>query len=127
VAEIAAAGRVGIDVEPWAAAAALSPIELDCVTAVQLKILDGKCKMNPAEKAVMARIYDVTKTRPGKLLGDDVHRLIAAAYRDAGESMKMRVYEQRLYAETMIGRPTMKAFKAMLRTEGLIGIPNSEA
>lgn len=102
-------------------AASLSPIELDCVTAVQLKILDGKCKMNADEKAVMARIYAVTKSRPGKLLGNDIHRLIAEARVDAGEAMRMRVYEQRLYAETMIGRPAMKVFKAMLRAESLIG------
>jgi hypothetical protein len=40
--------------------------------------------------------------------------------------MKMRVYEQRLYAEIMIGRPTMKAFKAMLCAEGLIGNRSKE-
>ena len=110
-----------VAVESWARAASLNPIELDCVTAVQLKILDGKCKMNPEEKAVMARIYAVTRTRPGKLLGEDIHRLIAEAQLDTDDAMRMRVYEQRLYAETMIGRPTMKAFKAMLRAEGLIG------
>lgn len=110
-----------VDVEAWAEAARLSPVELDCVIAIQLKVIDGKCKMTPEGKAVMSRIYAVTKTRPGKLLGDGIHRLIAAAQHDASEAMKMRVYEQRLYAETMIGRPTMKAFKAMLRAEGLIG------
>ena len=103
----------------------MSPIELDCITAVQLKILDGKCKMNSEEKAVMARIYTVTKSCPGKLLGDDTHRLIAEAKHDNSEAMRMRVYEQRLYAETRIGRPTMKAFKAMLRAEGLIGNADS--
>lgn len=110
-----------IDVEAWAEAAALSPIELDCVTAVMLKILDGKCKMSSGEKTVMARIYAITKTRPGKLLGSDIHQLIAEAEEDAGEAMKMRIYEQRLYAETMISRPVMKGFKARLRSEGLIG------
>jgi len=114
-----------VDVEAradtWAKTATLSFVELDCVTAVMLKILDGKCKMSPEEKAVMARIYAITKVRPGKLLGEDIHRLIAEAATDTSEAMKMRVYEQRLYAETMVGRPTMKAFKAMLRGEGLIG------
>ena len=116
-----------MDIETWAEAATLSPIELDCITAIQLKILDGKCKMSSEGKAVMSRIYAVTKARPGKLLGDDIHRLISEAEGDRSEAMRMRVYEQRLYAETMIGRPTMKAFKAMLRSEGLIGNPNPEA
>jgi len=114
--------RMPIDIESWAEMASLSPVELDCVTAVMLKILDGKCKMSAGEKAVMARIYAVTKFRPGKLLGDDIHRLIVEAAGDESEAMKMRVYEQRLYAETMIGRPTMKSFKAMLRSEGVIGV-----
>jgi len=113
--------RMPINVEAWAEAATLSPVELDCITAVMLKILDGKCKMMPEEKVVMARIYAVTKGRPGSLLGENIHRLIAEAAGDGSEVMKMRVYEQRLYAETMIGRSTMKAFKAMLRSEGLIG------
>ena len=113
-----------IDVEAWAQAATLTPIELDCVTAVQLKILDGKCKMNVEEKAVMARIYAVTKSRPGRLLGDGLHSLIAEAQVDTSEAMRMRIYEQRLYAETMIGRPSMKDFKSMLRSEGLIGNTN---
>lgn len=113
--------EVAIDVEAWVEAARLSPVELDCVTAILLKVIDGKCKMSSEGKAVMSRIYAVTKSRPGKLLGEDTHQLIAEAEHDTGEAMKMRVYEQRLYAETMIGRPTMKAFKAMLRSEGLIG------
>ena len=68
---------------------------------MQLKILDGKCKMNSEEKAVMAGIYTATKSCPGKLLGDDIHRLIAEAKHDNSEAMRLRVYEQRLYAETM--------------------------
>lgn len=118
--------EVAIDVEAWAESAKLSPVELDCVTAIQLKVIDGKCKMSPEGKTMMSRIYAVTKSRPGRLLGEDIHRLIAEAGHDTGEAMKMRVYEQRLYAETMIGRPTMKAFKAMLRAEGLIGNKTSE-
>ena len=31
----------------------LSPTQIDCAVAVMLKILDGKCKMRPAEKVVM--------------------------------------------------------------------------
>lgn len=115
------------DPATWAAARDLEPIHLDCVTAVMLKILDGKCKMSEEEKAVMAVVYEVVKDRPGKLLGSDVHQLIADARGRQDEDFVMRVYEQRLYAETMITRPVMKAFKAMLRQEGVIGRNREEA
>ena len=34
--------------------------------------------------------------------------------------MVERIYEQRLLAETAISRPVMKAYKAMLRTAGVL-------
>jgi len=105
----------------WARQRALEPVHIDCITAVMLKILDGKCKMSGADKAVMTLLYDAVKTRPGSLLGADIHHLIAEARRDLNEAMRMHIYEQRLYAETRISRPVMKAFKAMLRAEGVTG------
>jgi hypothetical protein len=105
----------------WARGRAFEPIHIDCITAVMLKILDGKCKMSEADKAVVSVLYDAVKSRPGKLLGDPIHTLIAEARHDLNETMCMRIYEQRLYAETMISRPVMKAFKAMLREEGITG------
>jgi hypothetical protein len=36
------------------------------------------------------------------------------------EAMVERIYEQRLLAETMISRPVMKAYKAMLRSSGIL-------
>ncbi len=38
----------------WVREHPLSPIHVDCATAVMLKILDGKCKMDAEEKLVMA-------------------------------------------------------------------------
>jgi hypothetical protein len=108
-------------VAAWAEQAELDPVHVDCATAVMLKILDGKCKMNAREKAVMAVIYEVVKDRPGKLLDPAVHALIAEARAEPGDGILERVYEQRLLAETMISRPVMKGFKAMLRQEGIIG------
>jgi hypothetical protein len=37
-----------------------------------------------------------------------------------------RIYEQRLLAETMISRPVMKAYKAMLRASGVLATAQSE-
>ena len=105
----------------WAASAHLEPHEIDCATALMLKIIDGKCKMNAGEKAVMAVIYDVVRERPGKHLDEADHRLIAQARSNPDEALLARVYERRVLAETMISRPVMKAYKAMLREVGVLG------
>lgn len=107
-------------VAAWVAAHPLSPIHVDCATAVMLKILDGKCKMRETEKPLMERLYDAVKSQPGQVLETAVHDLIAVARDDPSEDMKMRVYEQRMLAETAITRPVMKGFKAMIRSEGLL-------
>ena len=110
----------------WAAASTLEPLQLDCVTAIMLKILDGKCKMGQQEKDAIAVVYDMVKARPGKLLGAAHHDLIAAARQGLDEGLVARVYEQRLYAESMIGRPVMKAFKASLRQQGVLAAAAAE-
>lgn len=110
----------------WARQAALTPTDIDCTTTVMLKILDGKCKMNPQEKEIIAIIYDVVKDRPGHILDDTDHRLIALARQGMDDALVERIYEQRLIAETMISRPVMKAYKAMLRTSGVLATAQSE-
>ncbi|NHN77857.1 hypothetical protein HA520_11285 [Azotobacter chroococcum] len=104
----------------WAEEHPLSPPHVDCATAVMLKILDGKCKMPPTEKLVMALLYEQVKQRPGEKLGADIHQLIADARKRLDEDMQFLIYEKRVLAETMISRPVMKGFKAMLRERGLL-------
>ncbi len=111
----------GVDVVRWAADNALAPIEVDCATAVMLKIIDGKCKMSEAEKQIMAQLYDAVKARSGLHLSEDIHCLIAASRQVASEATKLHIYEKRVLAETMISRPAMKGFKARLREAGLFG------
>ena len=53
-------------VAAWVAAHALTPSDIDCATAVMLKILDGKCKMSEVDKLVMAALYDAVRDRPGQ-------------------------------------------------------------
>jgi len=106
--------------QDWAAAAVLEPAEIDCATAVMLKILDGKCKMPAAERTIMMQVYDALKKRPGKCLGPDFHELILAARVAPGHALLEYIYEQRVLAETMISRPVMKDFKARLRHEGVL-------
>jgi len=107
------------DVVRWAAAHPLAPAHVDCATAVMLKILDGKCKMAEVEKAVMAQLYDAVKGREGLLLGAAAHALIAQARGKDDPQLRELIYERRVLAETMISRPVMKGFKALIREQGL--------
>lgn len=105
----------------WARRAPLEPIQVDCITTLMLKILDGKCKMAGSEKEAVAVIYDAIQPRPGALLDPAVHALIARARPRPDAGQVEAIYEQRLLAETMLSRPVMKGFKAWLRAEGVIG------
>lgn len=106
-------------VAAWVAAHSLTASDVDCATAVMLKILDGKCKMGEVDKQVMAHLYDAVKDRPGLRFGDPFHTLIASARQQADEALKNFIYEKRVLAETAISRPVMKSFKAMIRQQGL--------
>jgi hypothetical protein len=108
-----------IHVSSWVRKHPLTPIHIDCATAVMLKILDGKCKMGDEEKVVMAMLYEAVKHQTGELLGEDIHQLIAQVQHPLTDEMKMFIYEKRLLAETAISRPIMKGFKAMIREQGL--------
>ena len=107
----------------WSKVHPFEPIEVDCATTVMLKILDGKCKMKPASKVVMELLYDAVKHCDGKLLGDDIHALINTSRYNLTDELKNRIYEQRLLAETMVSRPVMKQFKAMIKEQGLFDSP----
>ena len=107
------------EVAAWVSAHPLSASDVDCATAVMLKILDGKCKMGAVDKVVMACLYDSVKDRPGQRFGDEFHALIASARSNASEALKNFIYEKRVLAETAISRPVMKTFKAMIRQQGL--------
>lgn len=63
----------------WLKLNTLLPIQIDCVTTVMLKILDGKCKMRLEEKIVMALLYDQIKNEQGHCLTTETHTLIADA------------------------------------------------
>jgi len=115
-------------VADWLQAHPLVPSDVDCATTVMLKIIDGKCKMGALDKVVMAHLYDALKDRPGQRFGDEFHHLIAVARGDTSEASRNFIYEKRVLAETAISRPVMKAFKAMIRQQGLFaGMPAEEA
>ena len=113
-------------VASWVQAHPLSRSDVDCATTVMLKILDGKCKMGSVDKVVMEALYDALKDRPGLRFGDAFHALIAEARRESSEALRSFIYEKRVLAETELSRPVMKAFKAMIREEGLFAGMASE-
>lgn len=111
-------------IKQWAERAILSEGEVDCIIAVMMKILDGKCKMPENEKHIMEQLYRITSPRTGKHLKERYHRFISQHLnRDRttiSEQDILAIYEQRVLAETQISRPVMKTFKARLRTESIL-------
>jgi hypothetical protein len=99
----------------WAQTAPLDPIQVDCVTAVMLKILDHKCKMPPEEQMALMAIYSVVKERQGQLFDHSIHAEIAQALQLGGCAGYERIHELRLFAEATIPKPVMKHFKRYLR------------
>lgn len=62
------------DVAAWLAEHPLTHENIDCVTAVMLKALDGKCKMTGTDKQFIAELYELIKRDPGVHLGSEIHR-----------------------------------------------------
>jgi hypothetical protein len=105
----------------WAADASLDPLQIDCVTAVMLKILDHKCKMSPEEQIALMAIYSVVKDRQGLLFDEEMHQAIHNAMNVSQSAMGERIHQLRLQAEAQIPKPVMKYFKRYLR-ESLYGV-----
>lgn len=105
----------------WAEDAPLDPLQVDCVTAVMLKILDHKCKMSPEEQIALMAIYSVVKDRESLFFDETIHQAIQnslhALHGDTGEL----IHQLRLQAEAIIPKPVMKHFKRYLR-ESLYGV-----
>jgi hypothetical protein len=104
----------------WARQQRFTPQQLDCTTAVVLKILDGKCKMLPGEKVAVIAIYQVVRQQGGELFDSEVHRLIDLALQQEKPKLAEPIHQLRLTAESLIPKPVMKRYKSMLR-DGLFG------
>jgi hypothetical protein len=105
----------------WAETAPLDALQIDCVTAVMLKILDNKCKMSAEEQIAMMAVYEVVKHRQGLLLDNAVHQEIESARHCIDPLKSERIHALRLQAEQIIPKPLMKHFKSYLR-ESLYGV-----
>ncbi|MDD2701375.1 MAG: hypothetical protein PHH36_09070 [Sideroxydans sp.] len=104
----------------WALEIGFDAVQVDCTTAVVLKILDNKCKMSPGEMAAIMAIYDVVHHRSPPMLGEAVHEAIRAFRHEASEAACASIHQLRVQAEAQILKPVMKNYKAFLR-DGLFG------
>ncbi len=119
-----------VTIHDWLQAHPLSVMDLDCITTIKLKIMDGNCKMNLLDKQVISRVYQAINKEYESILGDDIHEFIVEhTDSTSDEARTLAVYETRLLAETKISRPVMKAFKARIRARGIyeldLGIPST--
>jgi hypothetical protein len=105
----------------WAQTTPLDPLQIDCVTAVMLKILDNKCKMLPEQQMALIAVYSVVKERKGLLLDASVHQEIDKAMELGDQDAMDRIGELRLLAEASIAKSVMKHFKRYLR-DSLYGV-----
>ena len=104
----------------WAIETGFNAEQVDCTTAVVLKILDNKCKMSPGEMAAILAIYDVVHQMYPPMLGTEVHEAIRALRTEATDKARASIHRLRVQAEAEIPKPVMKNYKAFLR-DGLFG------
>lgn len=104
----------------WALETGFDAVQVDCTTAVVLKILDGKCKMSQGEMAAIMAIYDVVHHSSAPMLGAAVHEAIRAMRTQDSDEARERIHSLRVQAEAEIPKPVMKSYKAFLR-DGLFG------
>ncbi|MDP1924884.1 MAG: hypothetical protein Q8K57_08890 [Thiobacillus sp.] len=104
----------------WAIRAAFTSEQVDCTTAVVLKILDNKCKMLPGEKLAVMAIYDVVRHLSAPMFDGTAHAAISVARLQPDPTVLEAIHPLRVYAEAAIPKPVMKHYKAFLR-DGLFG------
>ncbi len=105
----------------WAMSVSLDPLQIDCITAIMLKILDDKCRMGPEQQVAVIAIYHVVKSRPGHYFDEKIHHLIEQSRNSDDPVLRKQIHEQRLNAEHIIPKSVMKFFKRFLR-ESLYGV-----
>ncbi|OYY75452.1 MAG: hypothetical protein B7Y40_00580 [Gammaproteobacteria bacterium 28-57-27] len=109
----------------WARDTVFDAAQLDCIIAIMLKILDGKCKMEDADKSALSAVYDALRAQLrhefaqsfGLGFGEATHALIDAARHNRGENtvLAQQICEARMQAEATIPKLVMKAFKQRLQ------------
>lgn len=102
-------------IQDWLKKSRLTAEQNDCVTAIVLKVLDAKCKMDAVKQSTIMSVYAQTRSHPGLLFHQDVHQAIDRVIHSADEAGFRQIHVYRQFAEASIPRPVMKTFKAFLR------------
>ncbi|MES9940268.1 MAG: hypothetical protein ABW104_14400 [Candidatus Thiodiazotropha sp. 6PLUC2] len=104
----------------WVERVSLDPLQVDCITAQMLAILDNHCKLGLEDQLAVMAIYSVVKDRPGLIFGGDVHQTIEKARLQRDNQMVQKVRDLRLNAERRVPKQVMSHFQRFL-AESLSG------
>ncbi|MEJ2620529.1 MAG: hypothetical protein P8163_09765 [Candidatus Thiodiazotropha sp.] len=108
----------------WVENVSLDPLQIDCVTAQMLAILDNHSKLGLEEQITLIAIYGVVKDRPGLIFDQVVHNTIEKARTQRDTLIAQELHDLRLTAEQRIPKQIMRHFKLFL-AESLNGFDNS--
>ncbi len=99
------------DLKAWAEQQRFDAQTLDCLTAVMLKIVDEKCQMNAETQQLFIDIYRAVQKKDSLIFDLAIHPFIEQVL-DEPDALALRhAHELRLFAESAIEKPVMKAFK----------------
>lgn len=99
------------DIQAWARQQRFDAEHLDCMTAVMLKILDNKCQMKRDTQQLFIDIYRAMDKHESNLFDLGIHSFIQQVFKHPDPLSLRHIHELRLYAESAIEKPVMKAFK----------------
>jgi hypothetical protein len=95
----------------WAMQQNFNTQQIDCMTAVMLKILDKKCQMSADVQQLFIDIYQVIEKNESDIFDLEIHSFINQVLRYPDPLSLRHIHELRLYAESAIEKSVMKAFK----------------
>jgi hypothetical protein len=98
----------------WVESVTLDPLQVDCVTAQVLAILDNQCELGLEEQLALMAIYSVVKHRRGLIFDQAVHLTIDKAWSENDPQLMQQVRELRHYAEHRLPKQVMRHFKRFL-------------
>jgi hypothetical protein len=101
-------------ISDWAASNNFNLQQVDCLIALMLKILDGKCKMDADTQTSVQLIYQQAHRHRSHLFDERIHGFIANVCHEPAPLSLRQVHELRRYAEDVIPRTVMKGFKQYL-------------
>ncbi len=102
------------DIQAWARQQKFDAWQLDCMTAVMLKILDKKCQMNTEIQQLFIDIYRVIEKNESNIFDLEIHSFIDQVFKHPDTLSLRYIHELRLYAESTIEKSVMKEFKQSL-------------